>query len=137
MSDLSWALSDNSIVEWLGLVELLSILSSILVGMSIFFSCPASAIPKRRVHHIPRAIIEQSLSRTIQISFVRHVLLEFYSLFQREFLGRIPTSKHRFGLSLWINKTSAESSLVWLILGVIMRVALRHCFSTISPGSSV
>ena len=46
MTQFSWTLSNNSVVEWFRLIELFSILSSVLIGVSVFLSGPAGAIPK-------------------------------------------------------------------------------------------
>ena len=70
-------LSDNSIVEWFWLVELFSVLSSILISVSVSLSGPACAIPESRVHHITGAIIKKSLSRSVDIGLVLNMLMEF------------------------------------------------------------
>lgn len=116
MSQLAWTLFDNTVVEWLGLVELLSVLGSLLIGVRIFFSCPAGAVPEGRVHYVARAIIEQSLSRAIQVRLVSHVLLEFYRFLERELLRRITTSEYGFGLRFWVDETGPEGCLVGLVL---------------------
>ena len=46
VTQLSWTLLNNSIVERFGLVELFSILSSVLISVSVSLSGPASAIPE-------------------------------------------------------------------------------------------
>ena len=46
VTHLAWALLDNSIVEWLWLVELFSVLSSILISVRVLFRGPARAIPQ-------------------------------------------------------------------------------------------
>ena len=73
VTQLSWALLNNSIVERLRLIELFSILGSILISVSISLSGPACAIPKSRVHNITRAIINKRLSRSIYIGLVLDV----------------------------------------------------------------
>ena len=137
VSQLAWALSNDAVVEWLGLVELLSVLGSLLVGVSIFFSCPAGAVPEGRVHYVARAIIEQSLPRAVEIGLVSHVLLEFYSLLHRELLGRITASEYRFGLSFGVHETGSEGRLVRLVLRVIMGVGLRHSLRPVSPRGGI
>lgn len=77
-------LSDDSVVEGLRLVELFSVLSSILVSVGVSLGGPACAIPEGRVHHVARAIIEERLSWSIQISLVLNMLVEFDSFFMRE-----------------------------------------------------
>jgi hypothetical protein len=77
-------LSNDSVVEWLRLVELLSVLSSVLVSVGVSLGGPACAIPKGRVHHVARAIIKERLSWSIQISLVLNMLMEFDSFFMRE-----------------------------------------------------
>ena len=46
VTHLAWALLHNSIVEWLWLVELFSVLSSILISVRVLFRSPARAIPQ-------------------------------------------------------------------------------------------
>lgn len=46
MADFSGTLFHISLMERLWLIELFSVLGSILIGVSIFFGGPASAIPK-------------------------------------------------------------------------------------------
>ena len=46
VTHLTWALLHNSIVEWLWLVELFSVLSSILISVRVLFRGPARAIPQ-------------------------------------------------------------------------------------------
>ena len=57
--------------------------------------------------------------------------------FLRKLARRITRSKDRFWLLLWVDIACAESCFVWSVLSVIIGVGLRHCFSTISSGSSV
>ena len=45
-------LPDDSIVEWFWLIELFSVLSSILISVCVLLGGPASAVPERRVHHV-------------------------------------------------------------------------------------
>ena len=45
VTELARTLSDDPVMERLRLIELLSVLRSILISVSIFFRCPASAIP--------------------------------------------------------------------------------------------
>ena len=52
------ALPSNSIVEWFWLVELLSVLSSVLIGVRVPLGGPARTIPEGRVHDVARAIIK-------------------------------------------------------------------------------
>ena len=59
MTQFSWTLSNNSVMEWFRLIELFSILSSVLISVSVFLSSPAGTIPEGRVHHIASAIIEK------------------------------------------------------------------------------
>jgi len=45
VAQLAWALLQNSVVERLWLIELFSVLRSILIGVSVSLGGPASAIP--------------------------------------------------------------------------------------------
>ena len=45
VTELARTLSDDPVMERLWLIELLSVLRSILISVSIFFRCPAGAIP--------------------------------------------------------------------------------------------
>lgn len=79
VTDFSRALSDDSIVEWFWLIELLSVLSSILIGVSVFLSGPAGTIPESGIHDIARAIINKRLSWAVQVSFVLDMLVDLNS----------------------------------------------------------
>ena len=57
MTEFSGTLFHIPLMERLWLIELFSVLSSILISVSILLCCPACAIPKSRVHHISRTII--------------------------------------------------------------------------------
>ena len=137
VTELARTLSDDPVMERLWLIELLSVLRSILISVSIFFRCPASAIPQRWVHYISRAIIEEGLSWSVQISLVSHMLVEFDCFFLWEFSLRIAVSEDGLRLLLWIDVTSSKGSLIGWILWVIIWMSLRHCFSAISPRSRV
>ena len=76
VTHLTRTLLDNPIVEWLRLVELFSVLSSILICVRVLLCSPACAVPEGRVHHIARAIIEECLPWSIQICLVSHVFME-------------------------------------------------------------
>ena len=76
MAKFSWALLNDSIVEWFWLIELFSVLGSILIGVSVWLCGPAGAVPESRVHHISRAIIKKRLPWTIQIGLVLNVLMD-------------------------------------------------------------
>ena len=120
VSHLARTLLHNSIVEWLRLVELFSVLSSILISVSVLLGGPARAVPDGRVHYIARAIIEECLPWSIQICLVCHVLLELDGFLLRELFGWITVLEHGRWLRLWINITGSESRLIWRILRVIM-----------------
>jgi len=79
VTDFSRALSDDSIVEWFWLIELLSVLSSILIGVSVLLSGPAGTIPESGIHDIARAIINKRLSWAVQVSFVLNMLVDLNS----------------------------------------------------------
>jgi len=79
VTDFSRALSDDSIVEWFWLIELLSVLSSILIGVSVLLSGPAGTIPESGIHDIARAIINKRLSWAVQVSFVLDMLVDLNS----------------------------------------------------------
>ena len=95
VTHLTRALLHNSVVERLRLVELFSVLSSILISVGVLFGCPAGAVPEGRVHYIARAIIEECLSWSIQICLICHVLLELDGLLLRELLPGITVLEYR------------------------------------------
>ena len=130
-------LSDDSVVEGLRLVELFSVLSSILISVGVLLGGPARAIPESRVHHVSRAIIEECLSWSIQICLVCHVLLELDGILFGELFGWITVLEYGRWLHLWINITSSESRLIWRILRVIMWMSKGHRFRAVSPGRRV
>ena len=137
VSQLARTLPNNSVVEWFRLVELFSVLSSILISVSVGLGCPAGAVPKSRVHHVSRAIIEECLSWSIQICLVCHVLLELDGVLFGELFGWITVLEHGRWLHLWINITGSESRLIWRILRVIMWMSKGHRFRAVSPGRRV
>ena len=63
-------------MEGFWLVELFSIVSSVLIGVSVSLGSPTGAIPEGRVHHIARAVIEKGLSWSIEASLVLDVLVD-------------------------------------------------------------
>ena len=76
MAELPRALLHNSVVERLWLIELFSVLRSILISVRVPLGRPARAIPQSRVHDVARAIIDQRLAGSIQIGLVLHVLVD-------------------------------------------------------------
>lgn len=137
MTQFAWALPSNSMVEWFWLVELLSVLSSVLIGVGVSLGGPARTIPERRVHDVARAIIEQRLSRSVQIRLILNVLVDLDRSLLRELLGRVPCSEDGLRLLFWVNIAGAESRFIWRIFRVIMRMGLRHGLGTVSPGGGV
>ena len=137
VSQLARTLPNNSVVEWFRLVELFSVLSSILISVSVGLGCPAGAVPKSRVHDVSRAIIEECLSWSVQIRLVSNMLLEPNSLLLREFLGWVTIFEYGRWLDFRVDVACSESRLIGSVLRVIMWVSLRHCLSTISPRGGV
>ena len=112
VTQLARTLSHDSIVEWFWLIELFSVLSSILVGVSDSLSGPARAVPEGRVHHVARAIIKKGLSRSVQIGLVLNVLMNLNSFLLGELLRRISVLKHGLWLRLRVNIAGSERGLV-------------------------
>ena len=94
VTHLTRTLLDNSVVEWLWLVELFSVLSSILICVGVLLSSPTSVIPESRVHHIARAIIEECLPWSIQICLVSHVFMELNGFLHGELFTWIAILEH-------------------------------------------
>ena len=86
MAQFTRALLNDSIVEWFWLIELLSVLRSVLISMGVWFAGPAGAIPQGRVHHVSRAVIDKRLSWSIQVGLVLDVLVDLDSFL----LGELP-----------------------------------------------
>ena len=137
VAHLARTLPHDSVVEWFWLVELFSVLSSILVSVRILFGGPACAVPEGRVHHIARAIIEQGLSWSIQVSLVCNMFLELDCLLLGELLGWVAILEHGRWLHFWVDITRSESCFVRWVLRVIMWVRLWHCLGTISPRGGI
>ena len=114
------ALLDVSLVERLGLIELLSILRSVLIRVDIFLSGPAGTVPQRRVHRVARAVVEERLSRTIEVLLVLHMLVESPGDLAGEFTAGIAILEHRAGLLLGVDVTRAESRLVGSVVRMVM-----------------
>ena len=51
-------LFDVSLMEGLGLIELLSVLGPLLIGVEILLGGPRGGIPQSGVHSVPRAIVK-------------------------------------------------------------------------------
>ena len=82
-------LPHNSVVEWFWLVELFSVLRSILISVSVFLCGPTGIVPKSGVHNVSRAIVEECLSWSVQICLICDMLLELNSILLREFFRGI------------------------------------------------
>ena len=52
MVNFAWALPDVPLMEWFRLIELLSVLSSGLIGVSVGFRGPAGSVPQSGVHDV-------------------------------------------------------------------------------------
>lgn len=137
LSDLAWTLFRVSLVERLGLIELLSVLSSILVSVEVLLGGPGSTIPKSRVHGIAGAVVEKSLSWAIKVCLILNVLVEFSSSLSRKDLLRLSASKDAAGMSLWVQKACPESGFVWRILRMVIRMSERLSSGAISPRSCI
>jgi hypothetical protein len=109
-------LPHNSVVEWFWLVELFSVLRSILISVSVLLCGPTGVVPKSGVHNVSRAIVEKCLSWSVQICLICHMLLELNSILLREFLRGVTIFEDRLGLSFWVNVAGPESSLIRHVL---------------------
>lgn len=93
MAELARTLLHNSVVERLRLIELFSVLRSILISVLVPLGRPARAVPQSRIHDVARAIIDQRLAWSIQIGLVLNVLVDLQVSFLRELTRRISCSK--------------------------------------------
>ena len=84
MTQFAWTLSNNSVVEWFWLIELFSVLSSVLISVRVFLCGPAGTIPEGGIHHVAGAIIDQRLSWTVQVRFILDVLVNLNGFLIRE-----------------------------------------------------
>lgn len=109
-------LPHNSVVEWFWLVELFSVLRSILISVSVLLCGPTGVVPKSGVHNVSRAIVEECLSWSVQICLICDMLLELNSILLREFLRGVTIFEDRLGLSFWVNVAGPESSLIRHVL---------------------
>ena len=115
MTQFTRTLSNDSIVEWFWLIELFSVLSSILVSVSVSLGGPACAIPEGRVHHVTGAILKKRLSWSIQIGLVLNVLVDLNSFLLRELLVGVPILENGLRLLLRVNIACTEGRLVWSV----------------------
>ena len=120
-------------MEWLGLVELLPVLRSNLIGMHVFLSSPACGVPERRVHCIARAVVDQNLSRAIQVCFVGHMLFDVDGLLLRELLVWVSGLVDLTWVALWVDVAGSERCLIWRILRVICWMCEWLSFGSKSP----
>lgn len=109
-------LPHNSVVEWFWLVELFSVLRSILISVSVLLCGPTGVVPKSGVHNVSRAIVEECLSWSVQICLICDMLLELNSILLREFLRGVTIFEDRLGLSFWVDVAGPESSLIRHVL---------------------
>ena len=109
-------LPHNSVVEWFWLVELFSVLRSILISVSVLLCGPTGVVPKSGVHNVSRAIVEECLSWSVQICLICDMLLELNSILLREFLRGVTIFEDRLGLSFWVDVAGPESSLIRVVL---------------------
>lgn len=137
MAQFAGTLLHNPIVERFRLIELFSVLRSILISVGVSLSGPARAVPKRGVHDVAGAIIKKGLSGSVEVGLVLDVLVDLDRILLRELSGRVARSEHRLWLLLWVNIASAERRLVWLVLCVVMWMGLWHCLGTVSPRGGV
>ena len=124
-------------MEGFGLVELLSVLGSLLVSMHILLSGPAGGVPEGRVHSISRAIVHQRLPWPIQVGFVGHVLLELDSLFLRKLLVWVPGLEHGAWVLFGADVAGSEGGLVGRVLRVVCWVGQWLGLGAEPPGSRV
>lgn len=124
-------------MEILWLIELLSILGSLLICMDILLSGPASVIPKGWVHNVATAIIDEHLSWAIQIGFICHVRVNIQRLLHGKLFAWVSSSVNLAWMFLWVDITSSESGLVWSIVCMICWMSVGHCSQAISPGGGM
>lgn len=129
----AWALFNVPLMEWFWLIELLSVLRSGLIGVSIGFGGPAGSIPQSGVHHVSRAIILQGLSRAVQIGFILYVLVELDSAIVREFALGVAVSEDRAWVPFGVDVAGAECRLGGCILGVVVWMRLWLRLRAVSP----
>jgi hypothetical protein len=98
---------------------LLSILGSLLIGMNITFSGPATAIPQSAVHYVSRTIIFKCLSWSIDVSFILNMLMNIDSFFSTEFSSWYSWSENLTWMAFWVNKWGSESGLWWHIWSMV------------------
>ncbi len=120
----SCALLNGSVVEGFRLIELLSVLSSYLICMDILLSGPRCGVPQGGVHCVSRAIIDKSLSRSIEFGFVSYHLSQIQSSLLRKFHFWVSGSEHLTGVRLWVNKAGSKGRLVWSVLTMVCRMSL-------------
>lgn len=137
VSQFTGTLLHNSIVERFGLIELFPILGSVLISVGVFLRGPAGAIPQGRVHHVPRAIIQERLTGPVQIGLVLNVLVNLNSSISWEFLRRVASSENRWGLLLRVNIACTESSLIGFVFWMVMRMSLWHRLGAVSPRGGI
>ena len=124
-------------MEGLGLIELLSILRSVLIRVEILLGGPAGTVPQRRVHRVARAVVEERLSGTIQVLLILHMLVEFPGDVVGEFAAGVAISEHRARMSLGVDVACAERGLIGRVVGMVMRMSERLGSRAISARRSI
>lgn len=142
---ISWLISDRllghftrgllgvSLVERLGLVVLLSVLSSRLIGVEVLLCGPGSAVPKSRVHRVARHIVIEGLTRTIQVRLILNVLVELSRSLGGEDSAGAAVSEDRRVLLLRVDVARSERRLIWRVSRVVLGVSGRLSARAISP----
>lgn len=137
VGDLARALLGISLVEGLRLIELLAVLSSVLIRVEVTLGGPGSAVPERRIHRVARAVVVESLSRTVQVLLVLNVLVEFASELTAESPVRNSITVDLRGVPLRIDVAGTEGRLVGLVMRVVVRMSEGLSASAITPGGCI
>lgn len=119
-------------MEWFGLVELFSILSSLLVRVHILLSRPRGRVPQLIADYIPWAVVHQRLSGSVQISFVLDFIKHFQILLGRDHVVTISVPVNLTGVSFGVDETGSESGLIGLVVCVVIGVSKRASLRSIS-----
>ena len=125
---------DSSVVEWLRLVVLLSVLGSHLIGVKVLLRVPAGRIPQGRVHYVSGAVVDESHSWTVEVGLVSDVGNWLKSLLFRELVVSFARSEYLSVRVIWVSVRCTEGGLGWLVVGVVGWVGVWQGSTTVESG---
>ena len=131
------ALLDRSVMEGLWLVELLSVLSSVLISVEILLRGPTCRVPECWIHHVSRAVVDEGLSLSVEVGLVCDQGLAFQSSLLWELFERVSGSKDLLGEYVWIHEACSKGCFVAFVFGMVSGMSWNLSLSAVSSRSGM